>query len=64
MTLIKNQEAGEDSHERPGFQPSMDPASDEPPPILGTWRKFYAVTLIYALTWILGLALLTQIWRR
>ena len=63
--VIKNEMAGEDSPDGASFQLAMSLKSEgeEPPPVLGSWKRFYVVTVLYALAWITALAVLTAIWR-
>jgi hypothetical protein len=61
----RNEMAGEDSPEGAAFQLAMraSSADEEPPPILGSWKRFYIVTALYAAAWIVALGLLTLFWR-
>jgi hypothetical protein len=38
--------------ETPRDLPHRGPPEDEPPPILGSWRRLYAAVLLHLLFWI------------
>ena len=39
----------------------MHPADDEPPPILGTWRRLYIIVLCYLAATIAGFYIFTRV---
>ena len=63
--VIENEMAGEDSPRGERFQLAMGSRSEgeEPPPIFGSWARFYLVTLLYVLAWIVAMTVLTWLWR-
>ena len=63
--VIRNEMAGEDSPAGESFQLAMASRSNDegPPPVFGSWRRFYLAVILYALAWIVGLTVLTRIWR-
>jgi hypothetical protein len=63
--VIRDEMAGEDSPGGESFQLAMSSRSEseDAPPIFGSWARFYLAVVVYALGWIVGLSVLTRIWR-
>lgn len=64
MTRMGSPQLSAIVRERTKLRDNRDTVHEEPPPILGTWRRVYGAVIIYLLVVIAGFTLFTKAFNR